>query len=63
MRKVKLDLESLAVESFPTVDLDAAGRGTVHGQDQLSGYVTCGCACSETDGVRVCKSCGPSCYA
>lgn len=31
MRKVKLNLDDLAVESFATTDADPATRGTVHG--------------------------------
>jgi len=29
MEKLRLDLDTLAVESFPTADVDAAARGTV----------------------------------
>lgn len=76
MKKIKLDLDGLRVDSFPTVAGDD-GRGTVVGLETAIrcsggvtclgdptclGWVTCGCACSETDGVAVCKSCGPSCY-
>ena len=30
MRKLTLDVDELAVESFPTGDVDAAHKGTVH---------------------------------
>jgi hypothetical protein len=60
MKKTRLDLESLEVVSFSTAHDGAAEPGTVFGQ-QYSGQVTCGCACSQTNGVP-CKSCGPSCY-
>jgi len=33
MRKVKLNLDDLAVESFATADVDPATRGTVQGHD------------------------------
>ncbi len=33
MRKVKLDVDCLQVESFPITDGARAGRGTVHGPD------------------------------
>ena len=33
MRKLTLDCESLAVESFPTSDEVADGRGTVHARE------------------------------
>lgn len=33
MRKVKLDLDELAVESFATADGESEVRGTVHGHD------------------------------
>ena len=76
MRKIRLDLDALEVESFPTADGDGE-RGTVLAQQSIFqcsvadtcfgnptclGHATCACACSETDGVRICKSCGPSCY-
>lgn len=67
MQKMKLDLEALAIESFPTVVDEAGEGGTVHG-NQLSaggsclGQMTCASACSWTNGVNACKSCGPCCY-
>ena len=60
MRKVKLDLDALRIESFPTTDDAGAERGTVHAQQSLQlcsaagtcfgtpsciGYLTCACAC------------------
>jgi hypothetical protein len=35
MRKLKLDVETLAVESFDTAHEESAGRGTVHGQSGI----------------------------
>lgn len=77
MRKIRLDLESLTIESFPTSGDGDAERGTVHGRETLRlcsgeytcageptclGHVTCASACSWTDGAAACKSCGPCCY-
>jgi hypothetical protein len=31
MKKLRLDVDTLAVESFPTASVDAALKGTVHG--------------------------------
>lgn len=68
MKKVRLDLDGLLVQSYPTTAEHGGARGTVHGwEDTLhvdgcaSGYVTCLSACSATNGVP-CKSCGPCCY-
>lgn len=66
-RKISLDVDALRVDSFPTDGGDGDARGTVHGLQLLSngcvsGYPTCASACSETDGIRICKSCGPCCY-
>lgn len=60
MKKVQLKVEELHVQSYPTTGAEWAEGGTVHGQ-QVSGVVTCASACSATDGVRVCKTCGPCC--
>ncbi len=72
MKKIRLDLEALEIVSFPTSEDDDAERGTVHGRATqydpdscpgvTCGYATCASGCSETDGVRICKSCGPCCY-
>jgi hypothetical protein len=77
MKKIKLDVDTLAIESFPTVEDVDGERGTVHGRATLRlcsgdytcvndptclGDPTCASACSETDGWAICKSCGPCCY-
>jgi hypothetical protein len=66
MKKIKLAVEELRVQSYATTGGEWADGGTVHGQQQAtirvcSGHVTCASACSETDGVFVCKTCGPCC--
>lgn len=65
MKKIKLEVERLRVESYPTTGGEWAEDGTVFGQQEAtvricSGTVTCASACSETNGVP-CKSCGPCC--
>lgn len=63
-KKVRMRLDELQVESYPTT-ASAVDGGTVHGHEDVtaicSGYATCLSACSETDGVHICKSCGPCC--
>jgi hypothetical protein len=66
MKKIRLDVEALQVQSYPTTGAAPGEGGTVHGQQLgtivvCSGHVTCASACSETDGVHACKSCGPCC--
>lgn len=41
MKKLRLDLDHLAVESFDTSARRATGRGTVRGHTALTGYLTC----------------------
>ncbi len=41
MRKLKLEVETLAVESFPTLPPEAAERGTVHGADNHTREIYC----------------------
>ena len=42
MKKVKLEPEQLAVDSFRTTETDAGGeRGTVHGQARCTYYYNC----------------------
>lgn len=67
MRKIRLNVEELRVQSYATTGGEWVDGGTVHGQQlatvlACSGHVTCASACSETDGVAACKSCGPCCY-
>ena len=66
MKKIRLDVEALRVQSYSTTGSEEPGGGTVHGLQQAtvlvcSGYATCASACSETNGVNICKSCGPCC--
>ncbi|HYW13326.1 MAG TPA: hypothetical protein VE871_15310 [Longimicrobium sp.] len=66
MKKIRLDVEALRVQSYPTTDPEWSEGGTVDGHQQgtvwvCSGQLTCASACSETNGVAVCKSCGPCC--
>jgi hypothetical protein len=67
MKKIRLNIERLQVQSYPTTEPQWTKAGTVHGQQQAtvlvcSGHATCASACSETNGVVICKSCGPCCY-
>ena len=55
MRKMKLDIDQLAVESFSIKDGDTDGRGTVHG-NQITRF------CSFQSGCDTCQlSCNGSC--
>ena len=64
-RKIRMRLDELQVESYPTTAPAMADGGTVRGHEAVtavcSGWATCLSACSETDGVHACKSCGPCC--
>ncbi|MFL5540626.1 MAG: hypothetical protein ACJ8J0_16670 [Longimicrobiaceae bacterium] len=65
-KKMRMRLEELQVESYPTTAAGPADGGTVHGHAAstlaaCSGYATCLSACSATDGVHICKTCGPCC--
>lgn len=67
MKKIRLNVDVLKVQSYPTTGPEWPEIGTVHGQQQAtvlvcSGQVTCASACSETNGMFACKSCGPCCY-
>lgn len=42
MEKIRLDLNALDVESFPTSDEGKAARGTVRGQESTGSYFTLG---------------------
>ncbi|HEX6039479.1 hypothetical protein [Longimicrobium sp.] len=52
MKKLALDLDSLAVESFQT-DAATDGRGTVQGHDATRLADTCGCSPRPTDGCTI----------
>ena len=46
MEKIRLDLDTLAVETFPTGAQDASGRGTVHAHAATQQPAhTCGYTC------------------
>ncbi len=69
MKKVRLDLDALSVQSYPTTTRRGDARGTVYGWEVsrladgcASGNATCLSACSATNGIVICKSCGPCCY-
>ena len=50
MRKLKLDVESLNVQTFETADDEAATRGTIKGRDleDTTGPWFCPYACPDT---------------
>ena len=73
MKKLSLDINALAVESFPT-SLLSAWEGTVHGQDDATeggntkcgGIQTCGEGCGQmtAGGATKCggiQTCGDGC--
>ncbi|MFL5384004.1 MAG: hypothetical protein ACJ8GN_15895 [Longimicrobiaceae bacterium] len=55
MKKLKLEIESLSVETFAAQDRAPAGAGTVRGQ-QFTDAVTCreSCGCPVTDLAHTC---------
>lgn len=64
MRKIRIEIESLEVESFATVSGDAAEGGTVHGR-QLSFDTYCETMCAggtscESGGQRCVCGCDPT---
>ncbi|HEU0052435.1 MAG TPA: hypothetical protein VFQ39_04625 [Longimicrobium sp.] len=65
MKKIRLDLDTLEVASFSVSEEHEGEGGTVHARQTIvvcSGHATCASACSETNGIAICKSCGPCCY-
>ena len=52
MKKLRLDVDRLGVESFETSEPQRAGEGTVHGQEQYT-YL-CG-------SIPICSTIGASC--
>lgn len=63
MKKLKLDVESLAVDSFPVDDGGARG-GTVHGQAVWTWWWSACDTCDKTcdPAVATCgATCGPAC--
>ncbi|HEX5871680.1 MAG TPA: pinensin family lanthipeptide [Longimicrobium sp.] len=68
MRKLKLDLDHLAVESFETNAADGAQRGTVRGFNPTcenscldTCYYTCGGSCAGTCTEPTCITCHTYC--
>lgn len=58
MRKLKLAVETLAVESFPTGS-EPAAAGTVRAYDKTLQYDTC--ACSADYHTQCCTAADPTC--
>lgn len=46
MKKIKLDVETLTVESFETRESAEAVKGTVRGHEDFTGYSECDCGSS-----------------
>jgi len=40
MKKLSLDVDTIAVESFPTAEIDAAARGTVNANEDDAAFAT-----------------------
>jgi hypothetical protein len=59
MKKLKLSLDALEVQSFTTAS-GAPRRGTVHGEQQCTCY-TCTCPNCETCNATCPETCGYSC--
>ncbi|WP_420127635.1 hypothetical protein [Longimicrobium sp.] len=55
MRTIRLNVDALEVNSFTTSFPDPARGNAMAPTDY------CGSAVSETNGVAICKSCGPCC--
>jgi hypothetical protein len=54
MQTLRLDVDALEIRSFATTEQDAANF-------EFAPSDLCGSAVSETNGVVICKSCGPCC--
>jgi hypothetical protein len=65
MRKLKLDLEDLAVESFATTSESRGEGGTVFGQNHCTCYTQCTCpgcpTCDATCNGSCVNTCAASC--
>jgi hypothetical protein len=53
MRKLRLDVDALNVESFDTGKLGTNADGTVHGQAEKTGQGTCAHTCFYTCGSQM----------
>lgn len=60
MKKLRLHLEALRVDTFATTPESDRGRGTVDGH-QESGFCTPICTFNLTDVTKTCKSCVVAC--
>ncbi len=65
MKKLRLDVETLAVESFP-VQADARGTGTVHAHSNYNGCGSLDCegytfSCSDSTSGQTMNACSHGC--
>ena len=60
MRKLSLELDDLAVDSFATEEARSA-RGTVLGREKTDEYDTCGVSCDPCDTCDTSCAGGPYC--
>jgi hypothetical protein len=56
MEKVKLTVDALRVESFPTAEI-AQGRGTVHAQQVTRPRFSCANSCEESCTCQIASIC------
>jgi hypothetical protein len=61
MKKVRLELDALSVESFDTVARDGAADGTVFGQATYQAYCSYGYTCPETECADDCGTYATDC--
>jgi hypothetical protein len=61
MKKMKLDLDQLTVESFSSVDGEKAQQGTVHGRSGSIGTANSDCSGAYCTGMT-CQSCEACTY-
>ena len=55
MKKIRLELEALSVETFAATTDDGAGRGTVHGRDSAGSGIGCvSLGCDSASGLEQC---------
>jgi len=55
MKKIRLDMDALAVETFATTKDDGAGRGTVRGHDSAGSGIGCvSMGCDSASGLEQC---------
>ncbi len=56
MEKVRLSVDALRVESFPTAEI-AQARGTVHAQQGTRPIFTCANSCNESCTCQIASNC------